>query len=407
MKKKLKILIPNATSPLNLGDQVTLKELLKLLKSTHRNGEVTIHSTDPKLYKQNTQYRVDHTLYSWSVFSSKKWIVRLIRLTQLIIHYFGKKYHLNISLPLKDDNKLKNIIGDFEKADLIIFAPGGYIRSRKGLTQTLNLLMQLLPFALAKLFHGKLIVAPISFGPFGYKWQERVAAKALRGLDLVGAREKYSYKLMKDNKVSNLILSSDYALLLKKNTGKINKSKRSVLGFTIRTWFDKKKQKDFEENVVDAIRKFSVKTNSIIQPIVQVLAPKYGEDDAVATKKIIAKIKTKDVDMLKIKTIKNAKDALSVFSSIDLHLGMRMHSNILAAIQGTPFVAISYEHKTEGIAEQIVMEKYCIDGEKVDKDNLYMLLIDAYKNRNILKNKILNSIKTIQDKETQRWRSIL
>ncbi|OGH19180.1 MAG: hypothetical protein A3D74_04145 [Candidatus Levybacteria bacterium RIFCSPHIGHO2_02_FULL_37_13] len=34
MKKKLKILIPNATSPLNLGDQVMLKELLKLLKST-------------------------------------------------------------------------------------------------------------------------------------------------------------------------------------------------------------------------------------------------------------------------------------------------------------------------------------------------------------------------------------
>ena len=34
MKKKLKILIPNATSPLNLGDQVMLKELLKLLKNT-------------------------------------------------------------------------------------------------------------------------------------------------------------------------------------------------------------------------------------------------------------------------------------------------------------------------------------------------------------------------------------
>lgn len=407
MKKNLKILIPNATSPLNLGDQVMLEELLKLLKSTHRNGEITIHSTDPKLYKKNPQYKIDHTLYSWSVFTSKKSIVRLIRLMQLIIHCLGKKYHINITLPFKDDNKIKEIINDYEKADLVVFAPGGYLRSQKGLTQTLNLFMQLVPFEFAKLFYGKIIVAPMSFGPFGYRWQERIAAKAIQGLDLVGAREKYSYRLMKDHKVNNLILSSDFALLLKKKTGKINKSTRSVLGFTIRTWFYKKKQEDFEENVVEAIRKFSVKTNSIIQPIVQVHAPKYGEDDAIVTKKIIAKIKTKDVDLLKMKTIKNAQDALNVFSNIDLHLGMRMHSNIFAAIQGTPFVAISYEHKTEGIAEQITMGKYCINGEKVDKDNLYNLLIDAYKNRNNLRNKLLNSIKTIQDKEEKRWRLIL
>lgn len=407
MKKNLKILIPNATSPLNLGDQVMLNELLKLLKSTHKNGEITIHSTDPHLYKKNSSFSVNHTLYSWSVFSSGIGLVRCFRLMQLIFHYFGNKFHVNITLPFKDNKKLKDIINDYEKADLIIFAPGGYLRSKKGITQTLNLFMQFLPFELAKLFYVKKIVAPISFGPFSYKWQERIAAKAIQGLDIVAAREKYSYKLMKDNNVDNLILSSDYALLLKKKARKLNKGKRTILGFTIRSWFDKKKQNDFEENFIEAIRKFSVKTNSIIQPIVQVHAPKYGEDDVVATKKIIARIKDKNINILKIKTMKDSEDALDIFSNIDLLLGMRMHSNILAATQGTPFVAISYEHKTEGIAEQIIMEKYCIDSDKVDEDNLYKLLIDAYKNRNSLSNKLLNSIKDIQNKETRRWRLIL
>lgn len=407
MKKILKILIPNATSPLNLGDQVMLKELLKLLKITHKNGEITVHSTDPHLHKNNSQYRVNHTLYSWSVFSSKKWTIRFLRLVLLIVYYIGKKYKIYNTFPFKDFNEMKDLINDYEKADLVIFAPGGYLRSKKGLTQTLNLFMQLVPFELAKLFHVKKIVAPISFGPFGYKWQERIAAKAIQGLDIVAAREKYSYKLMKDNKVNNIILSSDFALLLKKKERKINKNKRSILGFTIRTWFDKKRQENFEENVVNAIKKFSIETNSTIQPIVQVQAPKYGEDDGIATKKIIAKIKNKNINILKIKTMQDSNDALGIYSGIDLLLGMRTHSNLLAATQGTPFVAISYEHKTEGIAEQITMDNYCIEGEKVDKDNLYQLLIDAYKNRSYLKNKLLNSIKTIQDKETKRWRSIL
>ena len=84
-----------------------------------------------------------------------------------------------------------------------------------------------------------------------------------------------------------------------------------------------------------------------------------------------------------------------------------MHSNILAATQGTPFLAISYEHKSEGISKYLGMEKYCIKCEKVDKENLYELLVDVYKNRNDLKNKLASSIKAIQINETQKWNKIL
>lgn len=406
-KNRLKILIPNATSPVNLGDQAMLEVLLRLVKSTHRNAKVTIHSTDPQLYKQNTTYRVDHTLYSWSVFSSEKWLVRVFRLMQLVVHYFGKKFRVNINLPFKDYNKMKDLINDYEKADLIIFAPGGYIRSKKGLTQTLNLFMQLFLFELAKLFYAKKIVAPISFGPFAYKWQGKIAAKALQGLDLVAAREKYSYKLMKDYKVSNLILSSDYALLLKKKARKTNKGKRIVLGFTIRSWFQKKRQNDFEEAFTEAIRRFSIKANATIQPIAQVNAPKYGEDDVSSTKKIIAKIKNKNVDVLKIKKPHTVKGALEAYSNIDLLLGMRMHSNILAAIQGTPFVAVSYEYKTEGIMESLGVKQFCISCEEMTANKLTNLLNDLYKAKSTVRKRIEESIKSIKSVEDKRWGYLL
>lgn len=105
---------------------------------------------------------------------------------------------------------------------------------------------------------------------------------------------------MKKNKVENLILSSDLALLLKKKIRIRKKYKGIILGFTIRNWFDKNKQNGFEENFMQAIRKFSIKKNAAIQPIVQVNAPMYGDIDLEITKKIARKLRNKGCNVLKV-----------------------------------------------------------------------------------------------------------
>ena len=84
-----------------------------------------------------------------------------------------------------------------------------------------------------------------------------------------------------------------------------------------------------------------------------------------------------------------------------------MHSNILAALSGTPFVAISYEYKTEGIAELLGVKEYSIPCNKIDGGGLFELLERAYQSRGELSKKLTARISQIQKEEADRWHEIL
>ena len=306
----------------------------------------------------------------------------------------------------RSDTAVK-IMNDYIQADVIIFSGGGYLRSQKGVRQSLNLLLQLVPFVVAKSVKRKIIVAPNSFGPFAYTWQYKATAKVLNCCDIVAAREEKSYALMKSYGVKNLLLLNDLALLVNK-TKSINK-KNNIVGFTIRNWLHNPVQQEkLEFSYANALIRLSKRTGATIAPIIQVASRDFPfEDDKESVRRVYNRLVAGHVPVSVPIKLKSLKHAANVYGRLDLLLGMRMHSNILAATQGTPFLAISYEHKSEGIAKYLGMEKYCIKCEKVDKENLYELLVDVYKNRNDLKNKLLSSVKAIQINETQKWNKIL
>jgi colanic acid/amylovoran biosynthesis protein len=213
---------------------------------------------------------------------------------------------------------------------------------------------------------------------------------------------------MIENKLVSATLSSDHALLLK-DTHKPKKSKRNItLGFTVRNWFKGSDQLKFENDYASAISKFAGEYDVNVQPILQVEAPDYEiEDDRPVTERVINELKREGAEVLHLKKVKGLESARKIYSSIDLLLGMRMHSNIIAATQGTPFLAISYEYKTEGIAEQLGMEKYCIRADEVNKNSLYRLLVQAYENREKSVLVIKKSLNTIKNREYKYWNKTL
>jgi colanic acid/amylovoran biosynthesis protein len=403
--KVLKVLIPNATSPKNPGDQAMLSVLIGLIKQVHRKAVITVHTTDPQLYT-NSAVKINHTLYSWSVFENRSVLVRFVRLMKLLMQYVFLRIGVNHTIA---DKTLSQLVADYTNADLILFVGGGYLHSKKGLKQSLNVLMQAFLFKFASVFEAKKIVAPISVGPFGYAWHETIAMSALRAMDMVALREKFSFSLTQKHGLKNAVLAADHALLTytKNNTKRKNPQKALVVGFTIRKWLQESKQAHLEASVLSALEKFALKTGASIQPIIQVDAPEYGEDDIAVTARITQALKKRSITVLPTKKVKDVLNAVTIYSDIDLLLGMRMHSNIIAATQGTPFVAISYEYKTEGIAEQLAMKKYCISCEKITSKNLYSLLIDVYTKRKSLRKKLGETVATIQHKETIQWGSYL
>lgn len=397
----MNVLIPNATSPKNIGDLAMLTVLVRLIRETTKNARITVHSFDHRLHTLRG-VSFDQTFYSWAVFTNPSFRQRFLRLSLLLISLsltrVGAKLLSHFGTPAR-------LLADYRSADLIVFAGGGYLRSQKGLTQTLNLLMQLLPIAVAKMFSAPKIVAPISFGPFAYVWQERLAAYTLSGLELVTAREAYSYTKLQSYKIPQLILASDLALLIRKKP--VHAGRSFTLGFTIRKWLRETQQIIFEDEFIKSLTQFAKVVKKInFQPLVQVDAAEYGDDDRERTQKMANFLKKEGLLVRPLKTNKNVTDAVNNYASLSLLLGMRMHSNILAATQGVPFVAIAYEHKTDGIARQLGVASYTVPYTLVSSQTLFRLLNKAYIYRYVLRERLLRKVATIQKREVYRWHKI-
>ena len=250
----------------------------------------------------------------------------------------------------------------------------------------------------------KKIIAPISFGPFAHKWQERLSGRVIKNFDIIMAREKYSYKILKKYTSQNLLLSADTSFLLKYPRKKPS-SKKLILGFTIRKWFDRANQEEFEENFAKALIQFSKKSHCVIQPIVQVDAPEYGDVDLVITKNIMKILHQNEIKTNPIVLV-NKLSTIKIYKKVDLLLGVRMHSNILAALQGTPFIAVSYEHKTIGISKSLDIGNYCIDIKKANSNALYKKLILLEKEREEISKKLYFSLGKIRTRENKTWKKI-
>lgn len=407
----MKLLIPNVTGPTNFGDQAILLGLLNVLKTHVKREDILIHSTDPDLYRKDFRYKTSASLSHYLVLEDKTVIGRIIRLTEFILIMFWSRiltntHFYNIFQLVLNKRKIWKIIEDYLKADVIIFVGGGYLRSKKGIMQSLNLILQLAIFQLAKMTKKPTIATPMSFGPFAYEWQAKLAASVLNGLDIIAARESFSYRKLKNLSVSNIILSSDQALLMKPINHKIKRE--NIVGFTIRNWLEPNSQLKFERAYCEALETFHKKTGLELQPIIQVTSPDFPkEDDRHITNKIYRVLKNNHVTIRKPYITDSIDKAKQIYSSLSMLLGMRMHSNIIAATQLTPFVAISYEYKTIGIANQLGVGDYCIDCKKVTAENLYFLLFKAYKNIRILESTIVSNLERIQQEETEKWNKII
>ncbi len=383
------ILIPNATSPKNLGDQAILVGLLEIIKKKYPKEKIIVHSSDPEYHPKNLGYEARQSVLDWLLFEKESFLGRLGQLIETIF-----------SLLKASINKQprKQFYRDYFEADKIIFVGNGGLRTKKGLTQSVYLFGQLLSHVWAKLSGKKFIFAPISFGPFAYDWQAKLTAVTLNWANTTYTREKISFDMAKKFGVKNLLLTNDTAFLIPKVNNK--KYKNLTIGLSLRPWFSKHGQILFENEVIESITNFALKHKATILPIVQVHAPEHHEDDYKCLQRVCAELKKNRVIVRDPFVPTRLMDVQKVYGSLDLLVGMRMHANILALVQGVPVVAIGYEHKTRGIMKSMGMEKYAVEAKELTAKKLYELLVIVYKQQSKIR-------KTINDEVAKARRMLI
>ncbi len=308
-------------------------------------------------------------IYYWAAFQNRNLFVRITRTFLLLLALFLPS-DFESMLP----RELRLILSDYKKADKVILEGGGYLRSRPGLTQQVNAVMNCSYILFAKKYQKHVTIRPMSFGPFSNKLTERICAKGVSLADKIYLRDKVSFQLLKKYlDESKLEILPDEAFSASR--AEVGKYKKRTLGFTVREWVEKSKREVFLNNMATLIEQIARDKNySSIQPIIQVDAPEYSEGDEKITRqlsKILVKRGLKVSQPLKPNSV---VAALTAFGRLHYLVGMRMHSCIFAHIQRVPFTAIAYEHKHSSLArfaDDVISVKVLQSGPKRDKKVAY------------------------------------
>lgn len=361
MKLHNTILIPNATSPKNLGDHIMLFTLISMLQKSMPTVEIRLHSFDHHLQHYDKISAIKPTLYSWSVFEVHSFVLRVSRLMRVL---------LAMLFPMISTGYVKTLIKDYCDADIIIFAPGGYLRSRTGIKQSLNVCMQLIPFWIAFRLKKKTLGAPMSVGPFASVWQERLVVRALAHVNTLFTREYISRDLLKKYGVES-VLGIDMSLYRSVHPTKYTK-KHTIIGLIVRDWgYAAQKEVALEQTIVQTIIRLSNEQKIVIQPFVHVDAPEYGDVDRQVLERIIKMLKEKGCSVLPLISPKTHQEAEYAYKQVTILLTMRLHASLLSARYAIPSVLISDEHKSLGIFTDLHMQTYVADPCTLTGSELY------------------------------------
>lgn len=108
----------------------------------------------------------------------------------------------------------------------------------------------------------------------------------------------------------------------------------------------------------------------------------YHNDDRLTAARIVDRMEYGDRDEVAILSGEYTPSGLvDIYREVDLHVGMRMHSNILAMLAHTPVVAIQYQFKTRGMMRQFGLDEAVLDVNDLDLDSLRAATTTAFANR--------------------------
>ena len=293
----------------NGGDELILFFLLKELKKLNSKAEITVLSGDPS--KTGKSYKVK-AINRWNPLS----------VAAAVFH-----------------------------TDLFVFGGGGLLQD---LTSSWSIYYYLGLILLAKLFVKKVLLLSQGVGPIRRKIIRKVTGIVLGLVDLITVRDEFSkFELAKLNGNLSVSIVPDPVFNLDRfafrKRAAVNE--RPVIGVSLQGGGKDERFRGVVREICDElVRRMEAKI---------IFIPFHKWEDLKISKDII----TKGTNDYQLFLWQEVWDLFKIYDKIDLILGMRLHSIILACLLRKPFVAISlpkihplYDPKVEGFLELLGYE---------------------------------------------------
>lgn len=374
------VLITNVYSSDNKGDAALTSVLVKDIKRAFPAATVRILSLESTRQGVFEGVPVQPAFMAYVLNSKKNPLLKLLYTLYMVPATLGwalvyKAFGWRLPLP----GHLQQVVRAYVATDLIIGVGGGYIRSRKGLVQRLNIPLLLHGLLVGRFLGKTTALYSQSVGPFLGPLEEPMVAAVLRRMDLIILREDVSVALLKRLGITkNVVRSVDSGFLLASDrtanvraTYNIAKDKL-LLGVTVRKWLQGEAQVAYEKAVAGALDTAVQKLGAHVIFIPQVTAAK-GDDDRQPSMRVQQYMKFAS-EATVVSDTPDHHDIKSMYNELDMLLGTRFHSVIFSLTSYVPVVAIEYEHKTSGIMHDLQLDDWVIKIEDVTAEQLTALL---------------------------------
>ena len=391
----MKITITDLYCSSNRGDAAILDGMVNSLTKCFPGAEIVVLSYFPEVAKIINNIPSDKPLIDTSNLTLTK-LMSIIYLTIWALAYKN-------GLKLPKFNK-KKLISYYLNCDCLISVGGAFINDN----YRPAILGRLFNLYFAKLLGKPVIIYAQSIGPFHTHKYKTLAHFVLNRVNLITLRDIESKNVLEKIGVRTppIYVTADAAFSLPTYTLDIGKDLLKREGFDVETKKLKvsisvRKWRYYEKNNIQGHKRYIHSVAAAADYLIEnknaevIFASTctdfggYHNDDRIIAHEII-------------KTMKNNAKLLcgeyspmqlsSIYGYMDLHIGTRMHSNILAMLYGTPLMAIQYEFKTQGLMNFFGLNDFVLDINNITSESLIQLVEKTISKKQWIQQQIFNKL---------------
>ena len=370
-----KIIISGWYGHNNTGDEAILTSILSSFRNRIPNVDIIILSNSPQ--KVSKQHDVDAIPYS----------------------------------PIG----LRKLLKELRNADLFILGGGNILQDR---TSIFNLIFYLSQLTLAKLMNKPIFFYALGVGPIDTSPGRILTRIIVNKVDIISVRDEESKEQLIELGITNppIYVTADPAVTLlpispKENIFKSQKNKRPYIAICVRHWFNLKynipTKYIFKYNLWFSKEKIKFENfKKIIVQIADYLVDTldaelffipffYDRDDKLNTD-IASMVNNKNKVNL-IPSNYTPQEIMYIIGQMDLVIGMRLHSLILASAMNVPVVGITYQPKVRVFLQMIGQESRAIGIDDVNFEKMRHIIDETWNNREQIKKELKPRIKELQE----------
>ncbi|RKD23832.1 polysaccharide pyruvyl transferase CsaB [Ammoniphilus oxalaticus] len=253
-------------------------------------------------------------------------------------------------IPAYNRWRFSTIMNQLRQTDLLIMGGGSLLQDA---TSPRSVMYYLSIVTMAKLLNKPVIFYAQGFGPISHPVSKWLIKRIVNKVDVITVRDQGSADDMKQLGVTRPIhITADPAVMihpedvdLELSRGRLTHNGNKSIAISVRKWKNEENYKVELAKMADELIKQDWN--------VYFLPMQYPAD--VSPSQDIMNYMTQPGAIV-INDQMNFHEIISFIGNMDFVIGMRLHSIILAAVMGIPFVGVSYDPKIDRFVERAQMD---------------------------------------------------